>query len=50
MRTAMILKFLVLVAFSTCIPLAQSEEIRPGVLRTPEARFADLEGYPFDAQ
>ena len=46
----MILKFLVLVAFSTCIPLAQAEEIRPGVLRTPEARFVDLEGYSFDAQ
>ncbi len=48
-KTAMIAKFLVLVAFLSWVPLAHSEEIRPGVLRTPEARFVDLEGYPFDA-
>jgi len=45
----MIVKFLVLLAFLSCVPLAHSEEIRPGILRTPEARFVDLEGYPFDA-
>ncbi len=26
---------------------AAAEQIKPGILRTPEARFADLEGYPF---
>lgn len=30
-------------------PLAHADEIRPGILRTPEARFAGLEGYPFDS-
>ncbi len=48
-KTAMIAKVLVLVAVLSWVPLAHSEEIRPGVLRTPEARFVDLEGYPFDA-
>ncbi len=28
-------------------PLANSNEIRPGVLRTPDARFENLEDYPF---
>jgi len=45
----MIAKFLVLAAFLSWVPLAHSEEIKPGVLRTPEARFDDLAGYPFDA-
>jgi haloalkane dehalogenase len=45
----LIAKFLVLVVFLSWVPLAHSEEIRPGVLRTPDARFVDLEGYPFDA-
>lgn len=29
-------------------PLANSNEIRPGVLRTPDSRFENLEGYPFE--
>ena len=27
--------------------LGQAEEVRPGVLRTPEARFADLADFPY---
>ena len=45
----MIAKLLVLVVFSSGIPLADSEEIGPGVLRTADARFVDLEGDLFDA-
>jgi haloalkane dehalogenase len=29
-------------------PLANSNEVRPGVLRTPDSRFENLEGYPFE--
>ncbi|MGD2046857.1 MAG: haloalkane dehalogenase [Gemmatimonadota bacterium] len=29
-------------------PLANPNEIRPGVLRTPESRFENLQGYPFE--
>jgi len=28
-------------------PLANPNEVRPGVLRTPDSRFENLEGYPF---
>ena len=45
----MIARFLVLAVLFSWVPLAHSEEIRPGVLRTPDARFVDLEDYPFDA-
>ena len=31
------------------VPMAHSEEIRPGVLRTPDDRFAELEDFPFGA-
>jgi haloalkane dehalogenase len=44
----MIAKFLVLFAFMSWVPVAHSEEIRPGVLRTPDAHFVDLSEYPFD--
>ena len=40
-----LLALAVLLAGSTA---AHSEEIRPGVLRTPEARFVGLQDYPFD--
>ena len=43
------LSLLVVVVFFSWVPAAHSEEIRPGVLRTPDARFVDLEGYPFEA-
>ena len=33
--------------FSTSV--ADAEEIRPGVLRTPEARFAGLQDFPFES-
>jgi len=29
-------------------PMASAEEIRPGVLRTPDSRFVDLPGFPFE--
>ena len=32
-----------------CIPFfVQAEEVRPGVLRTPDSRFENLPGYDFD--
>lgn len=29
-------------------PLANANEVRPGVLRTPDSRFANLQDYPFE--
>jgi len=42
-------KLLALIGWLACIPLAQAEEIKPSVLRTPETRFVGLKGYPFEA-
>lgn len=30
------------------LPVLQAEEVKPGVLRTPDERFANLDGYPFE--
>ncbi|MAG31941.1 MAG: haloalkane dehalogenase [Deltaproteobacteria bacterium] len=45
----MIARWSVVVVLLACAAVAHAEEIKPGVLRTPEARFVDLEGFPFDA-
>ena len=42
-----IFKICLLVYFLTLSFTAISEEIREGVLRTPDERFENLEGYPF---
>jgi haloalkane dehalogenase len=42
-------RFLGVVVPLSWIAVVHAEEIRPGVFRTPEARFVDLEGFPFDA-
>ncbi|MDG2305666.1 MAG: haloalkane dehalogenase [Candidatus Binatia bacterium] len=42
-------RLVALIALFSCVTAPHAEEIRPGVLRTPEARFVDLEGFPFDA-
>ena len=37
-------------AFATalaCVPPTQADEIRPGILRTPDARFEHLEDFPY---
>ena len=44
--TGRILGCLALAALPFVTP-AQAEEVRPGVLRTPEARFEHLEGFPY---
>ncbi len=42
-----VLRILCIVTF--CIPiLIQAEEVRPGVLRTPDSRFENLPGYDFE--
>ena len=42
-----VLRILSIVTF--CIPiLIQAEEVRPGVLRTPDSRFENLPGYDFE--
>ena len=45
-NTRRILGCLALAALPLMTP-AQAEEVRPGVLRTPEARFEHLEGFPY---
>ena len=42
-----IFKIYLLIYFLTLSFTAISEEIREGVLRTPDERFENLEGYPF---
>ena len=42
-------KFLVGIFVLLLSPLVLSDEVNPGVLRTPEARFANLQGYPFES-
>ena len=42
-----VLRILGIITF--CIPiLIQAEEVRPGVLRTPDSRFENLPGYDFE--
>ncbi len=41
------MKCVVLLWALIAAPMAFAEEIKPGILRTPEARFAGLEEYPF---
>ena len=44
--TRRVLGCLTLAALATGAPI-QAEEVRPGVLRTPDARFDSLEGWPY---
>lgn len=37
-----------LVGLLICPDVPRAEDIRPGVVRTPDSRFVDLEGFPFE--
>ena len=43
------LRFLFLAVLYISLPLAHADEIKPDIMCTLAARFADLKDYPFDA-